>query len=106
MDLPLKVVGKDEYVIDDYKTNGDLFKAYDYMLPPFQFLESTPYNKYQIQLGLYQIMLEEVGINVINRRIVYLQANGNYVLYNLYDLKDTIKEYLRTRPKNRTWVQQ
>lgn len=99
MDLPLQVVGKEWYVvvIDDYKTNGDLFKAYDYMYPPFEYLESTPFNKYQIQLSLYHIMLEEAGLEVINRRIVYLKADGTYKTYNLYDFTSVLKEVLKLR---------
>lgn len=95
MDIPLQVIGKDEYIIDDYKTNGDLFKAYDYLKPPFEYLESSAYNKYQIQLSLYQIMLEEVGLKIVDRRIVYLKADGEYKIYPLDDYTSDLKKWLK-----------
>lgn len=94
MDIPLKVIGKDEYIIDDYKTNGDLFKAYDNLKPPFEYLESSPYNKYQLQLSYYQIMLEEIGLKIVDRRVVYLKADGTYKIFPLLNYTKEIKQYL------------
>lgn len=95
MDIPLRVIGRDEYIIDDYKTNGDLFKAYDYLKEPFDYLEATAYNKYQIQLSLYQIMLEEIGLNVVDRRLVYLKADENYKIYPLQNFTSDLKYWLK-----------
>lgn len=97
MDLPLRQVGTTKYVIDDYKTNGDLFKAYDYLFPPFETMEASPYNKYQIQLSLYQIMLEEAGINIVDRRLVYLKPTGDFKIFSLLDLTTDLRAYLKTR---------
>ena len=99
MDLPLEVVRNSNYIIDDYKTNKDLFKAFDYLKPPFNYLEASPFNKYQLQLSYYQIMLEEVGLTIENRRIVYLMADGEYKIYDLYDYTGELKEYMRNRHK-------
>jgi len=95
MDIPLMAVGKNEYVIDDYKTNGDLFKSYDTLKEPFEFLTSSAYNKYQIQLPLYQIMLEEIGLNVVDRRVVHLKADGTYTIYPLQDFTSDLRHWLK-----------
>jgi hypothetical protein len=97
MDLPLRVLGTNSYVIDDYKTNGDLFKAYNYLFPPFETMEASPFNKYQIQLSLYQIMLEEVGVVINNRRLVYLKPDGEFKIYPLFDFTKDLRDYLKTR---------
>lgn len=99
MDIPLQVLGNDieQFVIDDYKTTGDLFKAYDYMLEPFTYLESSAYNHYQIQLSLYQVMLEEVGVNIVNRRLVHLKADGEFEINPLWDFSGMLKDYLRSK---------
>jgi ATP-dependent exoDNAse (exonuclease V) beta subunit len=66
-------------LIVDYKTNKDLFKTYGRLKPPFDFLESHPYNKYQIQLSLYQLMFEEMtNIKVSDRMLVHLKADDTY----------------------------
>lgn len=93
MDIPLKVVGKEEYVIDDYKTTGDLFKAYDYMFNPFSYLESSAYNHYQLQLSYYKIMLEDIGMKIVGTRLVHLMADGEYRIYPLYDFSKELRKY-------------
>lgn len=99
MDLPLEVVGKSSFVIADYKTNAsDLFKAYDFMNPPFDSLEATSYNKIQIQLGLYQIMLEDEGLNIAGRHLVHLKGDGNFRVFELFDLTLQLRDYLKSRP--------
>ena len=94
MDLPLENIATGNYVIDDYKTNGDLFKTYGKFKAPFEYLDSNPYNKYQFQLSYYKIMLEEVGLKVEQNRIVYLMADGNYKIYPLYDFSEELKDYM------------
>lgn len=84
-------------IIVDYKTNQDLFKNYKgkLMLSPFDFLLDTPYNHYQLQLSLYQIPLEELDIDVIDRWIVWLKGSGDYSKYETYNYT----EYLKTNLK-------
>lgn len=103
MDLPLQVVGKNQFVVADYKTNGDLFKSYDYLYSPFEYLESNPYNKYQIQLSLYQIMLEEAGLEIVDRQLVYLMANGEFKTYSLYDFTGVLRDYLKKHKPKSIW---
>lgn len=81
----------------DYKTNKDLFKVYKRMplLAPFNFLEATAYNKIQLQLSYYQIMLEEEAkMKIEDRLLVYLGSDGNYKIYHTYDYTDMLKKYL------------
>jgi hypothetical protein len=95
MDLPLEVIEGNSYEIADYKTNNtDLFKAYSLLKSPFNYLEASAYNKYQIQLTLYQMMLEEIGLRISNRRLVHLMSDGTHKVYDLLDFTDEMKPYL------------
>lgn len=83
----------------DYKTNEDLFKNYKgkTLKEPFEWALENPYNKYQIQLSYYQIMLEEVGLYVDDRLLVYLKEDGTYQSFSLLDLTETLKEGLNKK---------
>lgn len=84
-------------IIVDYKTNKDLFKNYNgkLMLSPFEFLLDTPYNHYQLQLSLYQIPLEEIGINVIERWVIWLKKDGSYNVIKTYNYSEYLKQHLQ-----------
>lgn len=86
------------FIIADYKTNADLFKNYKgkTLLQPFDFLEDNPYNKYQIQLSLYQMMVEQLGIMVSERWVIWLTMDRNYKIYKTYDLTEQLKEYIES----------
>lgn len=81
-------------VLFDYKTNIDLDKAYGTLLEPFPYLADTPFNKYQIQLSYYQIMLEEIGIGVNERYIVWLKQDGSYELRKCNNFTELLKNYM------------
>lgn len=85
-----------ELVLADYKTNKDLFKTHGFLKAPFDYLEHHPYNKYQLQLSYYQIMLNEAGIHISDRIIVYLRADGTYKIYNLVDFTEYLKQHLES----------
>lgn len=95
-DLLLYDTRRQGYIIADYKTNRDLFKNYKQkrMLAPFNNLLDSPFNHYQVQLSFYHILLEQLGIDVIERKIIYLSLEGKYVMYNAIDLTPQLKEYL------------
>lgn len=97
MDLPLEVIGadKESFVISDYKTNTDMFKAYDYMYPPFENLEASAFNADQLQLSYYQIMLEEARLNVVGRTIIHLKADEEYRVFETHDFTDQLKDYMK-----------
>jgi hypothetical protein len=83
----------------DYKTNEDLFKNYKgkTLKEPFDWALETPYNKYQIQLSYYQIMLEEACLHVQDRWLVYLREDGTYKVFSLLDLTETLREVLNNK---------
>lgn len=80
-------------IIIDYKTNEDLFKNFQgqRLLERFSSYLDNPFNKYQIQLSYYKILLEQTGYFVSTTKIVWLKPDGNY---ELYDTKD-LTQYLR-----------
>lgn len=84
-----------KFIIADYKTNVDLFKNYKgkKMLKPFGRLLDSPYNKYQIQLSLYQYLFEQTGFKVERRIIIWLKPDGTYTKYNT-------KSYVNVVTKN------
>lgn len=73
-----------EIIIADYKTNKDLFKNFagQKLKGPFINLLDNPFNKYQIQLSLYQILLEQTGFKVGSRKIIWLRSDGTYQMYD------------------------
>lgn len=79
-------------IIVDYKTNKDLYKNFrgKRMLPPFQFLFDNPLNHYQLQLSLYQLLINEQGIKVNSRWIIWLRETGEYELIETQDYSDII----------------
>ncbi len=97
-DILLYNTKTNNYVLGDYKSNADLFKNYKCkkLLSPFNFLLDNPFNKYQIQLSLYQILLEQLNLKVEKRKIVWLRDDGNYLLY---DTQDYTKELINILPE-------
>lgn len=86
-----------KFVILDYKTNKDLFKNFkgQTLLAPFDYLLDCPYNKYQIQLSLYQILLEQTGVEVSSRKIIWLKPDGEFELYDAIDLTDELRKQIK-----------
>lgn len=84
------------YIIADYKTNKDLFKNYQgkTMIGPFSHLLDMPLNHYVIQLSYYQLLLEQVGVKVSRRVIIWLGLDGNYQLFDTDDVTDILKTTL------------
>ena len=87
------------FIIADYKTNADLFKNFKRktLLAPFNFLFDSPYNKYQLQLSLYQILFESMGVQfkVESRKLIWLKDNGQYSMYTTEDYSQQLLESLR-----------
>lgn len=100
MDILLYDTIKDEYIIADYKTNKDLFKNHrgKKMTGVFRNFLDNPFNHYQLQLSLYQILLQQVpGIKVSSRKIIWLKDDGNYDMYDTQDLTEVLKEELKLK---------
>jgi hypothetical protein len=84
------------YIIADYKTNKDLFKNYKgkTMIGPFSHFLDNPLNHYVIQLSYYQLLLEQLGVKVSKRVVIWLQLDGTYTLFNTEDVTDILKTTL------------
>lgn len=80
-------------IVVDYKTNEDLFKCFKNrrLKEPFFYLEDCPFNHYQIQLSYYQILIEQLILEVSERWLVYFKEE-NYTIYKLEDLTKELKE--------------
>lgn len=86
-----------KFIIGDYKTNENLFKNYRNQLlkDVFKKFLDNPFNKYQIQLSLYEILFLQTGLEVSHRKIVWLKEDGTYALYDTEDLKNILLNYLK-----------
>ena len=90
---------KSGFVILDYKTNANLYSEYNrnhgkMLLPPFGNLVEEDYGLYVIQLNLYALMLEDIGLPVIARKIVWLKDNGTYEIVDTPDVSDMLRRCL------------
>lgn len=92
------------YIIADYKTNKDIFKNYKgkTLLYPFEDLLDMPLSKFAIQLSLYQMLLEQTGVKVSSRKVVWLKKDGNYELYDTEDYTGRLKKHFKVES---TWPQ-
>lgn len=86
----------DEIDLRDYKSNGDLFKNYKgkRLLAPFDDLEDSPFNKYQLQLSLYQLLFEQTGFKINSRALIWIKEDGTYEIYRTNDYRDRLIEHL------------
>ena len=96
--------GKDDknsgLCVMDWKTNKDLYKNFkeEKLLAPFQDLLDMPLSIYKLQLSLYQICLEKIGLKTIARRIMWLLPNGTYDKIPLESYTKQLEEELIKHP--------
>lgn len=85
-----------KFLVIDYKTNEDLDKNFQNqkLLYPFNSLLDTPFNKYQLQLSLYQILFELTGNQVERRRVVWFKEDGTYQVRDTNDYTKLLKQLL------------
>lgn len=86
-------------VIFDYKTNKSLTKEYSrstnkMMYPPFDNLYQESLGNYSIQLSCYQIPLEDIGLKVLGRRLIWLKDDGTYEKVETPDLTKQLRNIL------------
>lgn len=87
------------YILFDYKTNKELFSEYNQrnhimLLAPFEDIFQECFGEYAIQLSLYALMLEDIGIKVLDRRVVWLKDDGTYECMSLPDLSSRLRTVL------------
>jgi len=94
MDALLRDGETGEFAIVDYKTNRDLFKNFmgKTLLPPFDNLLDSPFNKYQVQLSYYQTLFEQTGHRVTKRKVVWLMPGGGHKVYDVEDLTGLLRQ--------------
>jgi len=90
---------KSGLVIMDFKTNADLYNGFNrkkgnMMYAPFTDMYSEPYGAYVLQLSAYQLPLEDIGLKVIARRIIWLKDDGAYELIPIKDVTKQLREVL------------
>lgn len=90
---------KSGFCIFDWKTNAELIKEGNrkfgnMLLPPFNDMVEEPLSEYKLQLNIYSIPLQDLGIDIIARRIVWLKDNGDYELIPIDDYSDKIRKLL------------
>ena len=86
------------FVILDYKTNANLASEYNrkygkMLLPPFADLTEEDLSFYTIQLSLYALMLEDIGIPIVSRRIVWLK-DCEYQIVPVEDVSEKLRQTL------------
>ena len=87
------------FMILDYKTNACLYSDYNRkfgktLLPPFSNMIEEDLSLYTIQLSLYALMLEDIGIPIIDRKIVWLTNDGTYEIISVPDVSDKLRKFL------------
>ena len=90
--------GKDGLVIFDYKTNKTLYNQFkDQTLgEPFEHLPDQNLSFYTLQLSAYQIPLEDAGMKVLARKIIYLKDDCTYEKINLPDVTKKLRGALES----------
>jgi hypothetical protein len=89
---------KSGVIIADYKTNASLTNDYNrkygnMMLPPFEDFTDEALSHYVCQLSAYQIPLEDIGLKILTRRIIWLKPDGTYEQITVPDVTKRIREY-------------
>lgn len=89
---------KSGFILMDYKTNKEknMFSEYNeehgkMLKPGFDYLVDCSYSMYILQLNLYQLALENIGVHVIDRRLIWLKQDGSYELLKIPEIQDQIK---------------
>ena len=86
------------FMILDYKTNANLTsnfnRKYGKMLqPPFNYMTEEDLSLYTIQLSLYALMLEDIGVPIFSRRIVWLK-DSEYQIVPVENVSDKLRQVL------------
>lgn len=90
---------KSGLIISDYKTNASLSSDYNRkfnvtMSPPFDDLIDEALSHYTLQLSMYQIPLEDIGLKILARRLIWLKSDGTYEQIALPDITKKIRKTL------------
>ena len=86
------------FMVLDYKTNANLANEYNrrfgrVLSSPFADMTEEDLSLYTIQLSLYALMLEDIGIPIISRRIIWLK-DGEYEAIPVPDVSEKLRQTL------------
>ena len=87
------------FIIFDYKTNkcleNDLNLRFGkYLREPFDDLVEQDLSLYTIQLSLYALMLEDIGLKIIDRKLIWLKEDGTFEKKTVPDVTEKLRECL------------
>lgn len=90
---------KSGLIVLDYKSNKSLEDGFarskgKYLYAPFSDMYAEALSMYNLQLSAYQIPLEDIGLKVIGRRIIWLKDDGTYELIPTKDYTKELREVL------------
>lgn len=91
--------GDPGFIICDWKTNGSLTNDFArkkgrMMLDPFVDYYDEDLSHYFLQFSCYQIPLEDIGLKVIGRRLLWLKDDSTYEKFSTPDLTKQLRKYL------------
>lgn len=91
-----------KFILGDWKTNKDIYKNFadKTMLAPFEYTLDMPYNHYQVQLSLYQILLEDKNWPIEERWIIWLPHSGGYETHKTFDFTNILRQHLNADWRN------
>lgn len=83
-------------IIMDWKSNKDLFKNFKgkKLLKPLDGLLDAPVSLYKAQLSLYHHCLENIGLKIIDRRLIWLRSDGTYNKIRLESYVSSLSNWL------------
>lgn len=93
-------IWKDKLVILDWKTNKSFTTNSPYgekLLEPFQDYDKCHLNEYSIQISLYSLILEQIGLDVKVGYILYIGPEGDPQIHKCFDMRPILKEYLQNQ---------
>lgn len=97
--LAMKHQGKWKLLLHDYKSNADIYSDYarnwgETLLEPFTDFINEPKSLYTIQLNLYQLCLEQLGYEIIDRRLIWLKDDATYEKISLPNITQRLLEVI------------
>ena len=94
-----KYHGEWKLLVYDFKTNSKLTSDYNrqnnvMMLPPFENYYDEALSHYTIQLSAYSLCLQQLGYEILDRKLIWLKEDETYEKISLPDISQDIKKAL------------
>lgn len=99
--LAYRYKGEIVFAIYDFKTNKSLYNDFNrknnvLLKAPFDKLNliAEPLSMYTLQLSLYQLALMQLGLKVVDRKLVWLKDDGKYEKIQTKDVTNELIKFL------------